>query len=89
MSKVDFILFFRDRIFSMKFMRMYIHIAKTLKPVLSDEASVAIAEEYSRLRSQDNVESGVARVRCLLQLAYIKKYIYMKQKSIIESRWPK
>lgn len=43
-------------------MRKYIHIAKVLKPVLTEEASEVIAEEYSRLRSQDFIESDVARV---------------------------
>lgn len=55
-------LIFRDQILSMKFMRKYIHIAKVLKPVLTEEASEVIAEEYSRLRSQDFIESDVARV---------------------------
>lgn len=53
---------FRDQILSMKFMRKYIHIAKVLKPVLTEEASEVISEEYSRLRSQDFIESDVARV---------------------------
>lgn len=52
-----------DRIFTVKFMRMYLHIAKTLKPVLTEEASSAIAEEYARLRSQDAVETGIARTQ--------------------------
>ncbi|XP_054266507.1 zygotic DNA replication licensing factor mcm3 [Macrosteles quadrilineatus] len=52
-----------DQILSMKFMRKYIHIAKVLKPVLTEEASDAISEEYSRLRSQDFMESDVARTQ--------------------------
>ncbi|KAG8272751.1 MCM DNA helicase complex subunit [Homalodisca vitripennis] len=52
-----------DQILSMKFMRKYIHIAKVLKPVLTEEASEAISEEYSRLRSQDFIESDVARTQ--------------------------
>lgn len=47
----------------MKFMRKFIYFAKFLKPVLTEEASEAIAEEYSRLRSQDLMESDVARVK--------------------------
>lgn len=43
-------------------MRIYIHLAKSLKPQLTDRACEAISEEYSRLRSQDAVESGAARV---------------------------
>jgi DNA replication licensing factor MCM3 len=44
-------------------MKKYIHIAKCMKPTLTEEASEAIAEEYSRLRSQDTVDTDVARVR--------------------------
>ena len=43
-------------------MRKYIHIARIMKPKLTIEACEAIADEYSRLRSEDNVESDVARV---------------------------
>lgn len=52
-----------DQIISMKFMRKYIQIAKFMKPVLTEPASEAIAEEYSRLRCQDNMESDVARTQ--------------------------
>lgn len=34
-----------------------------MKPKLTEEASAVIAEEYSKLRSEDVVESDVARVR--------------------------
>jgi len=51
----------KDKIVSMKFMRKYIHIAKSIKPVLTREASETIAEEYSRLRSQDTEHSEMAR----------------------------
>lgn len=44
-------------------MRKYIHIARCMKPKLTEEASAVIAEEYSRLRSEDVVESDVARVK--------------------------
>lgn len=44
-------------------MRKYIHIAKLMKPTLTQEASDAICEEYSKLRSQDTMETDVARVR--------------------------
>ncbi|XP_039290913.1 zygotic DNA replication licensing factor mcm3 [Nilaparvata lugens] len=52
-----------DRIFSMQFMRKYINIAKVLKPVLTEEASEVISEEYSRLRSLDLLETDVARTQ--------------------------
>merc|ERR1711962_1493578 len=53
----------KDKIVSMKFMKKYIHIAKSIKPVLSREASETIAEEYSRLRSQDTEHSDMARTQ--------------------------
>ena len=43
-------------------MKKYIHIAKHMKPVLTEEASEAIAEEYSKLRSQDTMDTDIARV---------------------------
>merc|ERR1711874_345999 len=53
----------KDKIVSMKFMKKYIHIAKSIKPVLSREASETIAEEYSRLRSQDTEHTDMARTQ--------------------------
>lgn len=44
-------------------MRKYIHIAKCLKPKLSEQACEVIANEYSRLRSQDLIDSDVARTQ--------------------------
>lgn len=44
-------------------MRKYIHIARCMKPKLTEEASKAIADEYSKLRSEDTVESDVARTQ--------------------------
>jgi DNA replication licensing factor MCM3 len=43
-------------------MRKYIHLAKGVKPKLTPEASEAIADEHSKLRSQDMMDSDVARV---------------------------
>jgi len=51
-----------DQILTIQFMRKYIHIARCLKPKLTEEASIVIAEEYSKLRSEDVIESDVARV---------------------------
>uniref|UniRef100_A0A8C6LKE6 DNA replication licensing factor MCM3 n=1 Tax=Nothobranchius furzeri TaxID=105023 RepID=A0A8C6LKE6_NOTFU len=42
--------------------RGYIHIAKAITPTLTEEAANHIAEEYSRLRSQEQLGSDVARV---------------------------
>lgn len=44
-------------------MRKYIHLAKCLKPKLSEEACEVISNEYSRLRSQDSQEADVARTQ--------------------------
>lgn len=43
-------------------MRKYIHVAKCQKPKLSEQASEIIANEYSRLRSQD-ADSDMARTQ--------------------------
>ncbi|KAF3702588.1 DNA replication licensing factor MCM3 [Channa argus] len=51
----------RDKIVSKEFMRKYIHIAKAVTPVLTEEAANHIAEEYSRLRSQEQLGSDIAR----------------------------
>jgi DNA replicative helicase MCM subunit Mcm2 (Cdc46/Mcm family) len=52
----------RQRIFSIDFMRKYLYIAKCLVPTLTDEVRTALAEEYASLRSQDQVDSDIARV---------------------------
>ncbi|KAL7872039.1 hypothetical protein SRHO_G00070220 [Serrasalmus rhombeus] len=51
----------RQRVVSKEFMRKYIHVAKAISPVLTQEAANHIAEEYSRLRSQDQLGSDIAR----------------------------
>uniref|UniRef100_A0A671LK27 MCM3 minichromosome maintenance deficient 3 (S. cerevisiae), like n=1 Tax=Sinocyclocheilus anshuiensis TaxID=1608454 RepID=A0A671LK27_9TELE len=50
-----------EKVVTMEFIRKYIHVAKLVKPVLTQEASDYIAEEYSRLRSHDQVNSDSAR----------------------------
>lgn len=50
---------------SAAFMKKYIHVAKIIKPVLTPESAAYIAEEYSRLRSQDSMSSDTARVSML------------------------
>ncbi|KAA0201694.1 hypothetical protein HAZT_HAZT009210 [Hyalella azteca] len=52
-----------DKFVSLQFMRKYIHLAKAIKPVLTKTASEAIAEEYSRLRSQDSEHNDIARTQ--------------------------
>ncbi|XDV41892.1 hypothetical protein PO909_010675, partial [Leuciscus waleckii] len=51
----------KEKIVTMEFIRKYIHVAKLVKPVLTQEASDYIAEEYSRLRSHDQVNSDSSR----------------------------
>ncbi|XP_034966300.1 DNA replication licensing factor MCM3 [Zootoca vivipara] len=51
----------KEKIVSVEFMRKYIHFAKMIKPVLTEEAASFIAQEYSSLRSQDQISSDVAR----------------------------
>lgn len=52
-----------EQILSVQFMRKYIHLAKCLKPRLTQEASDVIANEYSRLRSQDYEDAQMARTQ--------------------------
>ncbi|KAE8605438.1 hypothetical protein XENTR_v10015138 [Xenopus tropicalis] len=51
----------KEKILSVEFMRKYVHVAKIFKPVLTQEAASFIAEEYSRLRNQDQLSTDVAR----------------------------
>nr|XP_010972179.1 DNA replication licensing factor MCM3 isoform X1 [Camelus bactrianus] len=51
----------KEKMVSAAFMKKYIHVAKIIKPVLTQESGAHIAEEYSRLRSQDSVSSDTAR----------------------------
>ncbi|XP_072929394.1 DNA replication licensing factor Mcm3 [Epargyreus clarus] len=53
----------KDQILSTKFMRKYIHIARLMKPKLTQEASDTIADEYAKLRNQDMMDSDVARTQ--------------------------
>jgi DNA replication licensing factor MCM3 len=58
-----------DKIVSVAFMKKYIHIAKCIKPVLTQDACQVITEEYTKLRAND-LESDVAKTapvtaRCL------------------------
>lgn len=43
-------------------MRKYIHMAKEVKPQLSEEASAYISERYAELRSADMGRSDLERV---------------------------
>merc|ERR1712025_715308 len=52
-----------DKVVSVQFMKKYIHIAKCIKPVLTEEASEMLADEYANLRANDFEGSGVARTQ--------------------------
>lgn len=45
-----------DKIVSMQFMKKYIHIAKCIRPVLSQAASEMLADEYANLRYGEVVD---------------------------------
>ncbi|KAJ8383580.1 hypothetical protein AAFF_G00219600 [Aldrovandia affinis] len=51
----------KDKVVTMEFIKKYVHVAKLVKPVLTQEASDHIAEEYAKLRSHDQVNSDSAR----------------------------
>jgi len=51
-----------DKIVSIQFMKKYIHIAKCIRPVLTDDACAMIAEEYADLRTAD-FSSDIARTQ--------------------------
>ncbi|KAG5849873.1 hypothetical protein ANANG_G00076310 [Anguilla anguilla] len=51
----------KEKVVTMEFIKKYIHVAKLVKPVLTQEASDHISEQYARLRSHDQVNSESAR----------------------------
>merc|ERR1719323_818379 len=50
-----------DKIVSVQFMKKYIHIAKCIKPVLTEAACEMLADEYANLRSDESCGDGNAR----------------------------
>lgn len=52
-----------DEILSVEFMRKFIHIAKCMKPKLTQQACEMISSEYSRLRSEESIDSNFARTQ--------------------------
>ncbi|EEC19578.1 DNA replication licensing factor, putative, partial [Ixodes scapularis] len=52
-----------EKTISVEFMKKYIHIAKGIKPTLTQGACDQIAEEYARLRSFDTENTDVARTQ--------------------------
>lgn len=53
---------YSEKFVTMNFMRKYIHLAKAIKPQLSQEAIDIIAEEYSKLRTYDLEQNDLCRV---------------------------
>ncbi|MEE6464102.1 hypothetical protein FKM82_006176 [Ascaphus truei] len=51
----------KTNIVSMQFIRKYIHVAKLIKPVLTHAAADFIAEEYSKIRSHEQMTNDSAR----------------------------
>lgn len=64
----------RDKIFTLQFMKKFIHLAKQFKPVLTNEAAEMISEEYSKLRSEDQMELDTARVSNLFSARTSEKF---------------
>ena len=63
---VFYFIYFR-RIVSQKFMRKYVHVARDIKPQLTREAADFIADEYSKIRNQENLsQDKIARVSIIL-----------------------
>lgn len=52
-----------EKILSVDFMRKYIHFVSILRPVLTEQASQIISDEYAKLRSEDNMDNDVARTQ--------------------------
>lgn len=44
----------KERYFTLEFMRKYLHIAKRVKPVLTDDAMLMIGSHYAELRKQED-----------------------------------
>lgn len=53
----------RERYFTIDFLRKYIHIAKKVKPQLTEEACLMIGEHYSNLRKIDQDVADVAKTQ--------------------------
>lgn len=68
----------KEKRVSLPFLKKYIHLARQVKPTLTDEAGRIISEEYPRLRSFDSEHSDMARVRdpsLPILIPFPKKYL--------------
>ncbi|KAH9421184.1 MCM DNA helicase complex subunit [Dermatophagoides pteronyssinus] len=52
-----------EKFVTMSFMRKYVHLAKAIKPQLSQDAIDIIAEEYSKLRTYDLEQNDLCRTQ--------------------------
>jgi len=52
-----------EKIVSVNFIKKYIHIAKSMKPVLTDEAREVISEAYAKIRMFEREQEDVARTQ--------------------------
>lgn len=51
----------KNKYVSIQFMKKYIHLAKAIRPALTQEAADKISQEYAELRDQECVGSGQAK----------------------------
>lgn len=51
----------RERMFTLEFMRKYIHIAKLVKPQLTEEACLMIGEFYSSIRKEEMEKQHIVK----------------------------
>jgi len=69
--------FKRQKFVNLMFMRKYVHLAKGIKPQLTKEAADVIAEEYTKLRNQENLENDhMARVGYILVISKEKIFFF-------------
>lgn len=54
----------------MRFLRKYLHMAKGVKPVLTEEAAAYISKSYTELRSFDTSKTDQERVGLLFQYLF-------------------
>lgn len=59
------VLNFSDKLLTMQFVRKYIHMAKSVKPILTEGASAYISECYAELRSFDTSKADRERARVI------------------------
>lgn len=53
----------RERFFNIDFMRKYIHIAKRMKPQLTEEACLMIGEHYAQIRKMEREDKSIEKTQ--------------------------